>query len=526
MSHKRPTKKLLPGSCVVAYVRDSGGNKQELSVIQQKKRIEEYCQNHGFILIKIFEDLARSGTSTNRRDDFEHMLEYCRQGNGIDGLILWNMSRFARNVDDAQYYKSDLRRRGIVIQSVKDEIPEGRHSHMVEVMIDVSAEEESDRKSEDSIRGLSERTEAGYVPGGGTPPRGYRATREIISYYRDGSPRIGTKWEIDSETGPLVTLAFQMRAQGRSINEIMKSPCGALYKTKGCWTTFFRNKSYLGIGKCGQTAVPDHHPALVDQALWDAVREVQERVHKNKPGNLLHPKRYHSPSLLSGIAVCIHCGTPIIREVSGAKSSKGGKWISYVCGKKRNTGNWGNCEGRQIQAANADRAIINAVLRIILQNDYATELINQVRSEILNNTDAQRQENTTRQALSNCEKAISRLLDTIESSDSAMAKERLKERESERARLQFDLSVFESRRQVAEIDISPEALALTLAAWRGDIEEARDRGDIRRLQNLLRRFVTKIELGYEKARIWYTFPIDAFTDQTRLNSVSPRDRQE
>ena len=208
--------------------RDSGGAKQELSTTDQRKEIKAYCQKHGLVLIEIFEDAARSGTSTAKRDEFERMIDQCRVDQYTQGLIIWSHSRFARNVDDAMFYKSDLRRRGIIVHSMTDEIPEGPYSHLVEVMIDTANEEKSRQTARDTKRGLAQRTLAGYVQGGGTPPRGYRATREIISSHRDGSPRIGTKWEVDPEQGPLVTMAFKMRAQGKSINEIMKAPCGIL----------------------------------------------------------------------------------------------------------------------------------------------------------------------------------------------------------------------------------------------------------------------------------------------------------
>lgn len=528
MSYRPPPQDLPPGSCVIAYLRDSGGDKQELSVLQQRNEVKAYCKKNSLVLVEIFEDAARSGTSTIKRDEFERMIDLCRRDQFTQGLLVWNFARFARNVNDAMYHKADLRRRGIVVHSITDEIPEGPYAHLVEVMIDVTNEEKSRQTSRDSKRGLAARTRAGFVPGGGTPPRGYRAVREIISSHRDGSPRIGTKWEIDPETGPLVTLAFKMRAEGKSLNEIMKAPCGNLYKGKSCWTTFFKNKSYLGIGKCGETEVPDHHPALVDRETWEAVRILQERIKTRAPGNLLHPKRYHSPSLLSGIAVCIHCSTPIIREVSGAKSTTTGKWISYLCGKKRNRGNWHACEGKQIQAERADKAVIDAVLNRILRPDFAQELLCQIRDQLSDDTETQRQYNAARQTLANCEKSIARLLDTIEETDSSTAKDRLKDRENERAHLQFELVIIESRRQAAQMEISPEVLEYTLKVWRGDIEKARDQTDIRGLQNVLRKFLTKIELGYGKARLWYTYDIDAFANnkgpETRLNSVLLRDR--
>ena len=457
------------------------------------------------------------------------MIDLCRQPGYTDGLIVWNFARFARNLNDAMYFKADLRRRGIIVHSLTDDIPEGNYSQVVEVIIDIANEEKSKQTSRDTKRGLSHRAKSGYIPGGSTPPRGYRAVREIISYHRDGSPRIGTKWEADLELAPLVTLAFNMRAEGRSLNEIMNSPCGVLYKTKSGWVTFFRNELYLGIIKCGETKIENHEtvPPLVDRETFDAVQRLRQAISTRAAGNVLHPKRYHSPSLLSGLAVCIHCGTPIIREVSGAESTKTGKWIYYLCGKKRNAGKWDACEGKQIKADRADRAIVEAVLKQVLTVDRTDELIKQVQASYSDNGEIVRQEEAARAALSSCEKSISRLLDTIESTDSVKAKDRLKERESERARLQFELSMIMSQRNAAEIEITPEVLSDVLDVWRGEIEAARDANDIRGLQRCLKRFIVKVELGYFTARLWYTFQINTFAnkDVLRLSDVVPRDRK-
>jgi DNA invertase Pin-like site-specific DNA recombinase len=530
MSYKPPPKELTPGSHVICYLRDSGGGAQELSTGQQLNEVKAYCKKHDLLLIEEFIDAARSGTSTDKRDEFERMIDRCRHEDFTDGLLVWNFARFARNMNDAMYYKADLRRRGIIVHSITDEIPDGGYSHVVEVMIDIANEEKSKQTSRDTKRGLSQRAKDGYIPGGSVPPRGYRAVREVISSHRDGSARIGTKFETDPELGPLVTLAFKMRAEGRSLNEIMNSPCGVLYKTKAGFVTFFRNEAYLGYIKCGETKVynPETVPPLVDRETWDAVKRLREMISSHALGNALHPKRYHSPSLLSGLAVCIHCGTPIIREVSGAKSTKTGKWIYYVCGKKRNAGNWHACEGKQIKSDRADRAIIEAVLNQILTVDRASEqLTKQVQASYSDNGEIVRQEEATRAALSNCEKSISRLLDTIESTNSATAKARLKERESEYASLQFKLSIITSQRNAAEIEITPEVLLDVLDVWRGEIEAARDQNDIRGLQRCLRKFLVKIELGYFTARLWYTFPINAFAndDVLRLSDAVRRDRK-
>lgn len=315
-----------------------------------------------------------------------------------------------------------------------------------------------------------------------------------------------------------MTLAFEMRAEGKSLTEIMEATQGKLYKNKNCFATFFANKSYLGLGRCGELEIENHHPALVTRETWDTVRRVQTAARKNYQGNLLHRSRVNNPSLLSGLAVCIHCGTPVIRDSTGKTRYK-----AYLCGKKRNRSNYRVCEGRQINMIKADQAVIDTVLTRILTPEFVTELLDELRAQISDTTQIERQEQEKLQSLATCERAIDRLLSAIEETDSPAAKERLKERENERARLKFEITAIQARREAARLTISPEALQLVLEVWAGQIEAARRSEDIRNLQSLLRRFVTKIELGYNLAKIWYTYPVDAFADSrlTKENSSGP-----
>jgi DNA invertase Pin-like site-specific DNA recombinase len=514
MTYFQPPPDLPPGSTVWLYLRDSGGPEQEQSTAQQRREIEGFCKQHGLIIADVFEDVSRSGTSTKGRAAFLDMIDRSNHPGRPVGLLVWNFARFARDMDDSAYYRFTLRRNGLVIHSLSDPIPPGDFSRVIESILDYSNQEKSRQTSRDVKRGLANRTLAGFAPGG-PPPRGYKATFEEIGIKRNGQPRYGTRWTPDPDLAPLVTLAFKLRAEGKSLPEIMRATHGKLYPNKNCFCTFFSNKSYLGLGKCGDLEVENHHPALIDPETWQAVRDVQERIRRNMTGNLLHPKRLNSPSLLSGIAVCIHCGSPIVREVSGPR-----KWKAYLCGKKKNHANWHACEGRQIQSARADTAILDAVLTRILTPDFVTALLEDLKAQLSDTSDIDRQENTARQSLATCERSIARLLDTIEATESSTAKARLKERENERAALQFELTALQARKEAARLDISPDALDLILSVWTGAIRTAQEANDIRGLQSLLRQFVTKIELGYSLAKIWYTYPVSAFEPETKLDNKS------
>jgi hypothetical protein len=71
----------------------------------------------------------------------------------------------------------------------------------------------------------------------------------------------------------------------------------------------------------------------------------------------------------------------------------------------------------------------------------------------------------------------------------------------------------EIQREAAKVEITPEAMTLVLEAWRKRITEARESGDIKQIKAWLTRFVWKIELGYNLARIYFTYPmIDLLTE--------------
>ncbi len=106
---------LPPGSRVAGYFRDSGGDEQERSVDQQRRVAEEYCQQHHLVLVKLFADEARPGSTIVGRDAFDNLIHYCRQlapsakrraPDAPDGILLWDLKRFARDRQDNAFFKA------------------------------------------------------------------------------------------------------------------------------------------------------------------------------------------------------------------------------------------------------------------------------------------------------------------------------------------------------------------------------------------------------------------------------------
>jgi DNA invertase Pin-like site-specific DNA recombinase len=509
--YNRPPASLPTGSIVWAYFRDSGGEAQELSVIQQKAETKDYyCLAHGLTLSIIFADEARSAGSDVGRAEFLRMIDLTEDpALRPAGILFWNFARFARNYDDAQYYKALLRKRGLVLHNITgpatDDTLEGR---LLEGVIDYANAEKLRQTSRDVKRALEWLLRQGYSAGG-FPPKCYRAEKVTIGHKRNGEPRIVSKWVKDDELWEVGQLAWKLKAEGRSYADITQGTGGCLYKSRNCWTAFFSNKTYLGIGKCGDLEIPNHHPALIDQATWDIVQShIDTRKHGAKPDGKPHPQRRGPPSLLSGYAVCIECGAGMVFERAGEN-----QWPCYLCGRKRRE-SYKACPSRRVGQETADAAILNTVLGSILTEDYLQALLELTRAQFADATTFERDEAALKKSLVECRRKLQYLQAQIETfGPSRTAATGLQAREGEEEQITVALNRLDARRAAATLEISPEALALALDVWRGAITGAQVTRDIIGLRNHLQQFVTKIELGYSTARIHYTYPLGEIARQ-------------
>ena len=210
------TKRKCPfqaGDQVWAYCRDSGGDEQQDSVVSQRRAIEEFCQRQNRLLVHVFADEARPGSSTVGREGLEDLFFLTRQEpQPVEGIIFWSLSRLARDQLDSQFMKADLRRRGYVLHSMTDDVPDGEFALVVEALIDWKNERYLKDLSRDVKRGLQDLAEQGFAPGG-FPPRGYLVVKEEIGFKRNGKPRIASRWVPDPELAPRVQQAIWLNAQ-------------------------------------------------------------------------------------------------------------------------------------------------------------------------------------------------------------------------------------------------------------------------------------------------------------------------
>jgi site-specific DNA recombinase len=496
-----PPRDLVPGSTVWAYLRDSGGPTQQDSVTQQETEVRAFCDRHSLILIEIFQDVAKSGGSVISRDDFERMIDTSKEKNfRPHGLLIWNFARFSRDSNDSTFYKALLRKRGIIIHSLTDPIPEDDFaSRIVETIIDFSNEEKRRQNSRDVKRGLRSLVSKGFAPG--TPPKGYMRVPVELGVNRDGKPRMVSKWVRDPALWDSVVLAWQMRANGKSYREIQKATGEKIYKSINCWNTFFKSKTYLGY----YGDVPDNHEPAITWEVWEAVQKLLQEhpLYKNNPR---HPRRVGTPSLLTGITYCLDCGAMMTHSPGHKKKP----WRFYICGKKDRQGVKA-CTSRRVSEKNSERAIMDAIRDKILSADFLAEVLESARARYSDTSDLERRITLAKRKMEDLRLAIQRTLNAIESTGSQSALDRLKEREKERAQVQTEITTLESQLASAKVEITPEAMKIILDTWRQQLTEARATNDIKLIRAWMMRFVSRIELGYNRGKIYFTYPMIDFS---------------
>src|SRR5262245_2865983 len=83
----------------VAYYRKSDRDDGE-SIAQQREWARAAALAEGIEIVREFEDQARPGWQTDRREDFHNMLAFCQAeaaaGRRIDVVVCWNPNRFSR----------------------------------------------------------------------------------------------------------------------------------------------------------------------------------------------------------------------------------------------------------------------------------------------------------------------------------------------------------------------------------------------------------------------------------------------
>jgi len=507
MTFTFPPCALPPGSLVWAYLRDSGGESQDLA--SQRAYMLAYCQHYELHLDRFFEDAAVSGSSTLGRERFDAMIDLARRSDlpATDAILYWDIKRFARNFDDSQYYKADLRRRGYLLIPLADDIPDGKIGRMWETFLEIKAEEDLEQISRDSKRGLafivgmkdSEGRYVGLFPG--RPPTFFRGEPYDTGLTRnDGRPRVVQRLAADPATWELGRRAWAMRAEGASYKAIERE-LRLFSHTANPLSTYvgiFRNEIYLGRLNYGGRVYEEFVPALATIEQWEAAQRLRA-AHPRSPKwtpDKVHPRaRAEGKYLLSGLCVCAVC-TGRMHGGTNTRPDRDRFWSFYRCTRQQARPD--DCDNKQVSARRLEVAVVETVQKRILTPAYIRELADQVNQLLADDDGIERRLEQERRTLASLDRKISNLLDQLEETPSASLRARLEAREAERRGTERAIERLMGQLGQAKALITPEMVERLIVS-----SNTLDKGDFEIKQAFLRQVLDKIEVGPEVAAIHY-----------------------
>lgn len=308
-----------------AYVRVSTDDQLEYSPDSQLEVIRDYARRNSIILPEEYiftEEEGRSGRKSANREKFQQVIGLAKApDHPVDMILLWKFSRFARNQEEAIFYKNRLRRLGVDVVSVSEPLPEGPFGSLVERIIEWQDEYYSINLAQEVRRGMTEKAKRGQLQS--TASFGYRVdkqhntlvpvpeeaelVREMFRRFLAGEALFAiAKWLNSLGVRTHRGSAFE----NRTVEYILRNP---VYIGKLRWTPTGRTRR--DFNNPDTLIVDAAHAPLVDMQTWDAVqermRQIKERwQYKARPAS-------EKKSWLSGIVRCANCGATLLANNQG-----------------------------------------------------------------------------------------------------------------------------------------------------------------------------------------------------------------
>lgn len=220
---------------VCAYVRVSTDSEEQLesfnAQIGRYKRIiqEEHADTWEFV--GIFAD-TESGTSIDKREEFQDMMDKCREGL-IDLILVKQMSRFGRNTINTLQAIYELRNLGVEVYFETDELYASNSKlDFMLTMYSALAQEESRQQSVRVSSGIHERMESGNIS---------KRVRPILGYRKDTFDKIYI-YEPEAIAIRTVFMLFVSNIKMHDVDRFIRRDFSSLNFSKT-----FRTRMYDGV---------------------------------------------------------------------------------------------------------------------------------------------------------------------------------------------------------------------------------------------------------------------------------------
>ena len=419
------TKKLR----VCAYARVSTDKDDQANSYESQVRyFTEYIKQHSdWTFAGIYADEGISGTNTKKRREFNRMITDAENGL-IDLILTKEVSRFARNTVDTLSITRSLKKQGIYVIFMNDNINTADGDGELRLSIMATIAQDESRKTSERVKwGQKRQMEKGVVFG-----------RDMLGYKVEGGKLYLN--EKEAEIVKLIFHKFTNEGKGthviaRELREAGISPMRVKEWSNTVILRVLRNEKYVGDlcqkktytpdylshdkkynrGAEEKVYIKDHHPeiAIIDRDLWDRTQAELERRSPSPEQKAKHSNRYWC----SGKLICGECGGHFTSRTQHLKNGTIYKawrcWESSKHGlpKLDPYGNNVGCVGRSIGDRTLRYLTAYAINMISVNRDSIVAQLTQIIKEVLAETPQAPSKEKIKKQIENLQKKKMHIID-------------------------------------------------------------------------------------------------------------------
>ena len=426
----------------------------------------------------------------------------------FDIVIVHKLDRFARNRYDSAHYNHQLKKNGVQLVSVIEQIDDSPEGRMMMAVLEGMAEFYSQNLAREVRKGMHENA-LKCIHTGGRPPLGYDVhpeTRKLV---------------LNPEESEIVRLIFdralERTAYGEIVSELtmvgLRTKRGQIFTTNSI-STILSNEKYTGTYIFNKSSSADvdgrrnsHKykdpediirvegaiPQIISKEEFAAMQEIMQQRKRQFVGH-----KVIETYLLSGKIICGTCG----RAYCGSRRKSGRNKnliVSYCCNTRQRKGRE-VCDNKEIRREYIEALILDELARNIFDDSLFP-----VIAEYFNEYNAQKHEHS-RKALEVARKTVTRidndinaLIELLTKTSSMSLINRLDQLESEKSKAEEIVNKLQMTLPIGALDYQQIKEIFDGA------KDAFSKRSLDSIKSLVNAFVDKIVLYNDRAEIKFTF---------------------
>ena len=367
---------------VALYARYSSDNQRSESIDAQIRAMKAYCKQNNFVIVDTYVDKARSATTDNR-PSFQRMI--ADSANHTFNIVLVHkLDRFARNRYDSAVYKRELKKNGVQVYSVLENLDDSPESIMMEAVLEGMAEYYSQNLGREVIKGMRENA-LKCIHTGGRPPLGYDVDPET------------RKLVINEKEAESVRIIYSLYSKGYGYSHILDklnsegrlTKKGSVFQKNSLYS-ILTNPKYQGMYVFNRSSAKSFYgtrnthllkseeeiitveggcPMIIEPEIY---QKVQRRIDKQKHGGGSFNSKY--TYLLTGKVRCMNCGRTMTGNAVHSGRDKS-LYITYRCTNDRKY-----CDNRDINRDYLEKYVITLLEKEIISVTALKQIAKKIES--------------------------------------------------------------------------------------------------------------------------------------------------